>query len=58
MAIVETYHIGNAIVNMHDDKCVSREKSLQILERVENIIMLSLNAKYQKEKKTNDETAL
>ncbi len=46
MAIVETMNIGGAIVNIHDDYIRSREESIEILNRVGEIMYRQLNAQH------------
>ncbi len=46
MAIIETMNIGGAIVNIHDDYIKSREESIEILNRVGDMMYRQLRAQH------------
>ena len=55
MAIIETYNIDGAIVEITDNSIQDEEESLRIMERVTDIMFKSLNEQHRKKQK--EETA-
>lgn len=55
MAIIETYNIDGAKVEITDNAITSEEESLKIMERVTDIMFKSLNEQHRK--KQQEETA-
>ena len=48
--VVMEYMNGNAKVMIDDSKCVSREESVKLMEKFQQIVMMSQNAKYHRQK--------
>ncbi len=50
MAIIETYNIDGAKVEITDNAITSEEESLKIMERVTDIMFKSLNEQHRKKR--------